>query len=150
MADEVSHALAALGLRDHYTAPQDRVFGSADGAHVDLSGFRDRFHAAQDRAKVAPRRDVRQLRNTFGTVCASEGVRLRAIQEWMGHESIRTTEIYASFMPRHEDAAIVSRAFGRGKRRPHELPPAQGVGSRRDAGVSHECLAVSNVRGSDG
>lgn len=113
MADEVSQALAALGLRDHYTAPQDRVFGSADGAHVDLSGFRDRFHAAQDRAKVTPRRDVRQLRNTFGTVCASEGVPLRTIQEWMGHESITTTEIYASFMPRHEDAAIVSRAFGR-------------------------------------
>ena len=34
----------------------------------------------------------------------------------MGHESITTTEIYASFMPRHEDAAIVSRAFGRGTR----------------------------------
>jgi integrase len=114
MAEEVSQALAALGLRDHFTGPQDRVFGSREGEHVDLSAFRDRFHAAQDRAKVEPRRDVRQLRNTFGTVCASEGVPLRTIQEWMGHESITTTEIYASFMPRHEDAAIVSRAFGRG------------------------------------
>ena len=113
MADEVSQALASLGLRDHYTGPRDRVFCSREGEHVDLSAFRDRFHAAQDRAKVKPHRDVRQLRNTFGTVCASEGVPLRAIQEWMGHESITTTEIYASFMPRHKDAAIVSRAFSK-------------------------------------
>jgi integrase len=114
LAPEVSQAIATLGLRDKLTGPRDRVFIGRDGGHVDLSSFRDRFGAAQDRAKVAPRRDVRQLRNTFGTVCASEGVPLRTLQEWMGHESITTTEIYASFMPRHQDAALVSRAFGRG------------------------------------
>jgi site-specific recombinase XerD len=113
MAEEVSQALAALGLRENLTEPQDRVFVGRDGGYVDPAAFRKRFHLAQDRAGVKPRRDVRQLRNTFGTVCASEGVPLRTLQEWMGHESITTTEIYASFMPRHEDAAIVSRAFGR-------------------------------------
>ena len=113
LAPEVSQALAALGLRDALTEPRDRVFVGRDGGYVDLSTFRDRFGAAQDRANVAPRRDVRQLRNTFGTVCASEGVPLRTLQEWMGHESITTTEIYASFMPRHQDAELVSRAFGR-------------------------------------
>ena len=67
--------------------------------------------AAQDAAGIAPRRELRQLRNTFGTVCAAAGVPLRTIQEWMGHESITTTERYASHMPRERDAALVSAAF---------------------------------------
>jgi hypothetical protein len=29
----------------------------------------------------------------------------------MGHASITTTEIYASFMPRDEDAAVIDAAF---------------------------------------
>jgi integrase len=111
MADEVAEALAVVSRRDHMTAPGHRVFVGRDGGHVDLDDFRDRFHAAQDRAGISPRRDVRQLRNTFGTVCASAGVPLRTIQEWMGHESITTTEIYSSFMPRDQDAALVSQAF---------------------------------------
>lgn len=114
MAEEVSQALAQLGLRDVMTAPRDLVFIGRDGGHVELAGFRDRFGEAQDRAKVSPRRDVRQLRNTFGTVCASGGVPLRTLQGWMGHESITTTEIYASFMPREQDAALVSSAFATG------------------------------------
>lgn len=114
MAEEVSQALAQLGLRDVMTAPRDLVFIGRDGGHVELAGFRDRFGEAQDRAKVSPRRDVRQLRNTFGTVCASGGVPLRTLQGWMGHESITTTEIYASFMPREQDAALVSSAFAAG------------------------------------
>jgi integrase len=66
---------------------------------------------AQDAAEIAPRRELRQLRNTFGTVCAAAGVPLRTIQEWMGHESITTTERYASHMLRDRDAALVSAAF---------------------------------------
>ncbi len=37
------------------------------------------------------------LRHTFGTRLSTKGVPLRAIQEWMGHASIRTTMIYAHF-----------------------------------------------------
>jgi integrase len=114
MAEEVARALAALGLRDAMTGPRERVFIGRDGGHVDLHKFRRRFGAAQDRAGVSPRREIRQLRNTFGTVCASAGVPLRTLQGWMGHESITTTEIYASFMPRDHDAALVSQAFAVG------------------------------------
>lgn len=63
---------------------------------------------------MVPRRELRQLRNTFGTVCASAGVPLRTIQEWMGHENIVTTERYASHMPRSKDAALISAAFAVG------------------------------------
>jgi integrase len=100
LAEEVGRALAGVGLGGVMTGPRDLVFVAPNGGHVDLTTFRARFYAAQDRAGVKPRRDVRQLRNTFGTVCASAGVPLRTLQQWMGHESITTTEIYASFMPR--------------------------------------------------
>lgn len=110
-AEEVAQVLATLGLRDVMTGPRDRVFIGRNGGHADLAAFRKRFGSAQDRAGISPRRDVRQLRNTFGTVCASAGVPLRRLQQWMGHESITTTEIYASFMPRDRDAALVSSAF---------------------------------------
>jgi integrase len=111
MADEVATALGSLAERDILVAATDLVFISRDGEHVDLGAYRGRFHAAQDRAGISPRRDVRQLRNTFGTVCASSRVPMRTLQHWMGHASISTTEIYASFMPRDEDAAMISGAF---------------------------------------
>lgn len=111
LPEELARELAKVGLRDYMTGGADLVFVGPQGGHVELSELRDRFNAAQDRAKVSPRRELRQLRNTFGTVCAAAGVPLRTLQAWMGHESITTTEVYASFMPREQDAAMVSAAF---------------------------------------
>ena len=111
MPQEAAQAIATVGLRKLLTARSDLVFIGKHGAHVDIAALRQRFNAAQDAAGVEPRRELRQLRNTFGTVCASAGVPLRTIQEWMGHESITTTERYASHMPRERDAALVSAAF---------------------------------------
>jgi len=39
------------------------------------------------------------LRHTFATRLASRGVPLKAIMEWMGHSSIKTTMIYAHYSP---------------------------------------------------
>jgi integrase len=39
------------------------------------------------------------LRHTFGTRLSAAGVPLKAIQEWMGHASIKTTMIYAHYSP---------------------------------------------------
>jgi integrase len=112
MPAEVAEALASIKLRGHHTGPRDLVFvNGVDGEHVGLFVFRERFYSAQDRASISPRRNVKQLRNTFGTVCAAGNVPLRTLQQWMGHASITTTEIYASFMPRDGDAALVSAAF---------------------------------------
>lgn len=111
MPHEVAQALARVGLRKHLTEPRDLVFVGQNAGHVDRDALRRRFEAAQTKAGIAPVRELRQLRNTFGTVMAAAGVPLRTIQEWMGHENISTTERYASFLPRHEDAAKVSAAF---------------------------------------
>jgi integrase len=111
MSETLAAALRGLRVREVLVGPGDRVFVGRDGAHVNLVGLAERFDAAQRRAAIAPCRDLRQMRNTFGTVMAAEGVPLRTIQQWMGHASITTTEIYASFMPRAEDAAVIDAAF---------------------------------------
>lgn len=74
-------------------------------------GVRERFYVLQAEVGIQPRRTMHQLRHTFATVCASHGIPLRTIQGWCGHEDHSTTERYAHFMPRHEDAALVSAAF---------------------------------------
>ncbi len=111
LADEVARELATVGLREYMTAGSDLVFVGPQGGHVELAELRDRFNRAQDRAKISPRRELRQLRSTFGTTMAAAGVPMRTLQGWMGHESVATTELYASFSPREQDAAIVSAAF---------------------------------------
>lgn len=112
LASSVADQLRGLLVRGVMTGPKDRVFIGRDGAHVDLADLGGRFDRAQTRAGISPCRDLRQMKNTFGTICAAEGIPLRTIQEYMGHASIETTEIYASFMPRDEDAARIEAAFG--------------------------------------
>jgi integrase len=122
MADEVAQALARHGQRNWLTAPDDLVFIGKKGRPIDENRFRKRYYAAQEAVGIRPRRTVHMLRHTFATVCASHGIPLRTIQGWCGHEEFSTTERYAHLMPRHEDAALVSAAFGAGS-------PAQPAGS---------------------
>jgi integrase len=58
-------------------------------------------------------REVRfeDLRHTFGTRLAAEGVPIRDTQEWMGHEDIRTTQIYAAYEPRKHEAKVAGESF---------------------------------------
>ena len=51
-------------------------------------------------------------RHTFGTQMAAAGAPLRAIQEWMGHADVKTTEIYRHYAPDPTNGAqLVERAF---------------------------------------
>lgn len=111
MCDEIAQALERVKTRKWFVGPTDLVFVGRTGAHIDKDDLAKRFTAAQKASGVAPPRELRQMRNTFGTVCAAEGIPLRTIQQWMGHASITTTEIYASFMPRDQDAAVIGAAF---------------------------------------
>jgi len=51
------------------------------------------------------------LRHAFGTRLAANGVPIRTIQEWMGHEDIRATQIYAAYEPREHEVQAVNEAF---------------------------------------
>lgn len=70
------------------------------------------FKRALERAGARPVR-IHDLRHTFGTTMAASGnVSLRTIQEWMGHRDLRTTQLYADYMPSEREAELVGEAFG--------------------------------------
>ena len=57
---------------------------------------------------------MHDLRHTFGTRMAAQGVPLRTLQEWMGHRDLQTTQIYADYQPdANREADLVGRAFAR-------------------------------------
>jgi len=73
------------------------------------------------------RRHNHDLRHTFGTHCASAGVPLRTLQEWLGHRDFTTTLIYADYAPNPHEAELVEQAF----RLPDPQPVASEVLPRR-------------------
>jgi hypothetical protein len=53
------------------------------------------------------------LRHTFATTVAASGaVSLRTLQEWLGHCDLKTTLIYADYMPGEREAELIDAAFG--------------------------------------
>jgi hypothetical protein len=48
-------------------------------------------------------------------------VPIRALQEWMGHSDLQTTQIYAKYAPADRDAELIARAFARGSVRGTDL-----------------------------
>lgn len=105
------------------------------GRPMDDTRLMGYFKAALKRADVRPVR-IHDLRHTFGTTIAASGqVALRTLQEWMGHESITTTEIYADYMPGANEAALLDKALG-GQPGGQYRPPGTltSTGIRREQG----------------
>ena len=81
------------------------------GKPLDKVRLGQHYKAALRRADVGPVR-IHDLRHTFATTVAASGqVSLRTLQEWMGHEDIRTTQIYAHYMPGEREAQLIDDAF---------------------------------------
>jgi integrase len=111
MASQVAAALRRHLDRSQHRDREDLVFGHPrTGKVISYSAIDQRFKKALRAAKV---REVRfeDLRHTFGTRLAAKGVPIRDIQEWMGHEDIRTTQIYAAYEPRKHEAKVASESF---------------------------------------
>jgi hypothetical protein len=109
MAPEVGAALARLGQRDEYGGEDDVVFVGLGGGHLDASALLRRDRTALRAAGVRPLR-FHDLRHTFGTRVIAEAD-IRRVQEGMGHADVQTTMRYLHYAPRHDDAALVERAF---------------------------------------
>ena len=116
MADRVAAELERHFQRSAFQDPDDLVFCHPHtGGPYDPSKMRQRFKRARSNARL--RDDVRfhDLRHTFGTRMAAVGAPLRFIQEWMGHRSAQTTEIYADYAPDPtRGAKFAEAAFGAG------------------------------------
>lgn len=70
------------------------------------------------------RRHNHDLRHTFGTH-AIRTADSREVMEWMGHQDIRTTQLYLQFKPKHDSARRLSDAFD-----PKPLPESGSTVSR--------------------
>ncbi|MEA2382987.1 MAG: integrase [Solirubrobacteraceae bacterium] len=109
MAHEVAEALARLARRGPHTTDDDLVFLGLAGRHLDASALLRRYRSALRAAGLRPLR-FHDLRHTFGTRVIGQ-TDIRRVQEWMGHADVQTTMRYLHYAPRHDDAAIVARAF---------------------------------------
>ena len=62
-----------------------------------------------------------------GTRMAAAGVPMRTLQEWMGHRSVTTTQIYADYSPSSREADMIAAAFARGSIRGSNLSESESI-----------------------
>jgi integrase len=112
LAKRVGDALNDLRERSLYPADSNLVFGHPEtGRPLDRSKLVRRFKRALEQAEVR-RITFHELRHTFGTRMAANGVPLRTIQHWMGHADAKTTQVYAHYQPSDAEAEVIDDAFG--------------------------------------
>jgi integrase len=116
MADQVAAALDELSRRERWTGPEDFVFATELGRAPEDGRIRRRFYGAVKRAGLGHLRTkdnplrFHDLRHTFGTL-AVQVAPISDVQAWMGHAQIQTTMIYVHYVPQHDAADRLTRAF---------------------------------------
>lgn len=119
LADRLAGELDLLHQETLWRGDDDLVFAHPHtGKPIDRSKLLKRFKAALASGGV---REVRfhDLRHTFGTRMAAQGVPMRTLQKMLGHRDFKTTLIYADYTPNAHEAEWVEAAFA--------LPPVVEV-----------------------
>jgi integrase len=111
LASRVAAELELLFQDSPHKRDDDLVFAHpGTGKPIDRSKLLKRFKAALRRANVRAVR-FHDLRHTFGTRMAAQGMPMRVLQELMGHRDFKTTLIYADYAPSEREAEWVEEAF---------------------------------------
>ncbi len=110
LSDQAAAALERLSRREHFVGPDELVFANEMGRPLDGSALRRRYKRARDRAGLRPLR-WHDLRHTFGSLLAANGIDLVTIKSAMGHADLKTTERYLHAKPSTEQAALFTAAF---------------------------------------
>jgi site-specific recombinase XerD len=69
---------------------------------VNHGSVQSAFRAALKASRIRKKASVRTLRHSYATHLLEDGVNLRLIQEFLGHRSARTTQIYTHLTAKAE------------------------------------------------
>jgi integrase len=108
-----AEALERLRARGDFTARDELVFCTWRGRALDPSALVARFKRARDAAGLRPLR-FHDLRHTYGSLLATGGVPVTAIQAAMGHADLQTTARYLHARQASEQVDRFARAFAEG------------------------------------
>ena len=88
--------IAQKYIKDYFAqyTPTYYVFEGQHGGRYSESSLQKIFDTARKKAKVPSNVTIHGLRHSFTSHIMEKGVPLKAIQELLGHASIKTTEIY--------------------------------------------------------
>jgi integrase len=129
MTPRLTRALAQIRRRGYTTGEQDFVFVSelTRDSPVSERPLREAFKSAVKAAGLKPIR-MYNLRHSFGTTLARNGIDIRTVQALMRHDRLSTTEQYMAYSPRPDLAEQIARALD-----PHSFAgacPAHPVAAR--------------------
>jgi site-specific recombinase XerD len=140
MADRVVAELDRWSQRSVYTGERDLVFAHPHtGNPLDRTKVTRRFQQACTDAGVTVI-TFHELRHTFATRMAAQGVPIRKLQEWLGHADIATTQIYTHYAPDEHEIAMVNDGFARN-------PVGSNLGSKVSATRHHSARAKPSKHG---
>ena len=83
-------------LREYYIEHKPKVwlFEGQSGSQYGAESISKIFKAAAYRAGISRRVHLHMMRHSFATHQLEQGVDIRYIQAWLGHESVKTTQRY--------------------------------------------------------
>jgi integrase len=112
MTPRLTRALARLRGRGYATGEQDFVFVSdlTRDSPVSERPLRESFKVAVQAAGLKPIK-MYNLRHSFGTTLARNGIDIRTVQALMRHDRLSTTEQYMAYSPRPDLAQQIARAL---------------------------------------